>query len=153
MSATIAGHEFDITAEDVQQAARGLDPEPIDVWFAVVDGRRFPPKQLVEALTGLDRADFNSHQARAVLARVGFQVERRHARHATTPDPPPTSGAEARALTPYIGRWVAQDGAEILYDADTPEAVAAWLGRHGRRARVWRVPGSPAEVGSTTSVE
>jgi hypothetical protein len=96
MTATIAGREYHVAAEDVQRVARQLDPEPIDVWFTMVDQRRFPPKQLVEALTGLDRADFNSHQARALLVRLGFPVER-------------------------------------------------------RRARVWRVPGTPAEVGSTSS--
>jgi hypothetical protein len=32
--------------------------------FAVVNGRRFPPKQVISLVTGLDRADFNMHQAR-----------------------------------------------------------------------------------------
>jgi hypothetical protein len=54
-------------------------------------------------------------------------------------------------LAPYIGRWVAQDGLEILYHADSPEEVARWLQRHRRRARVWKVPGAPAEVGWTAS--
>ena len=61
----------------------------------------------------------------------------------------PLGGAESRALAPYVGRWVAQDGLEILYDADTPDRVALWLRRHDRRARIWRVPGTAAEVGST----
>jgi hypothetical protein len=153
MTATIAGREYRFAAEDVQRVARRLDPEPIDVWFAMVDQRRFPPKQLVEALTGLDRADFNSHQARALLARLGFPVERRRRARSDVPlDGGPLGGAEARALAAYVGRWVAQDGLEILYDADSPDEVARWLRRHGRRARVWRVPGTAAEVGSTSSV-
>ncbi len=152
MTATIAGREYHVAAEDVQRVARQLDPEPIDVWFAMVDQRRFPPKQLVEALTGLDRADFNSHQARALLVRLGFPVERRRRAHADAPlDAGPRGGAEARALAAYVGRWVAQDGLEILYDADSPDEVARWLLRHRRRARVWRVPGTPAEVGSSSS--
>ena len=61
----------------------------------VRDGRqrRFPPKQLVEALTGLDRADFNSHQARSLLVRLGFPVQRRRSAH---------SDATPRLRTP---RW------------------------------------------------
>jgi hypothetical protein len=152
MTAIIAGREYHVTAEDVRRLAGQLDPEAIDVWFAMVDQRRFPPKQLVEALTGLDRADFNSHQARALLVRLGFPVQRRRpARTDASLAAGPLGGAEARALAPYVGRWVAQDGFDVLYDADSPDEVARWLVRHRRRARVWRVPGTAAEVGSSSS--
>jgi len=152
MQTTIAGHEFDMTADDVRRLASHLDPEAIDVWFAMVDQRRFPPKQLVEALTGLDRADFDSNQARSLLVRLGFPVQRRGRAHSGAAlDSGPLGGAESRALAPYVGRWIAQDGLEILYDAGSPEEVARWLLRHRRRARVWRVPGTPAEVGSAAS--
>ena len=152
MATTIAGRQFDIASDEVRRVSHRLDPEPIDVLFTVVDGRRFPPKQIVEALTGLDRADFNSHQARSLLMRLGFAVERRRP---TLPDVAseagPLGGVEARLLEPYIGRWVAQDGLDILYEAGSPHDVAAWLRRHGLSARVWRVPGAPDEVGSTAS--
>jgi hypothetical protein len=84
--------------------------------------------------------------------RPSSSVERRH--HAQTPAPSdagPCGGRKARVLGPYVGRWVAQDGLEILDHADSPEEVARWLQRHGRRTRVWKVPGAPAEVGSTAS--
>jgi hypothetical protein len=150
---TIAGRRFTLSRDDVERVARGIDPEPIDVLFTVVDGRRFPPKQLVEALTGLDRADFNSHQARSLLVRLGFVVERRSPTRTLPPSAVgPLGGAESAVLAAYRGRWVAQDGTEILVDGRSPQEVARWLHRHGRRARVWRVPGSPAEVGSTTTV-
>lgn len=150
---TIAGHTFTLSQADVDRVARRLEPEPIDVFFTVVGGRRFPPKQLVEALTGLDRADFNSHQARSVLVRLGFAVERRTPAQTLPPSTVgPLGGAEAELLAPYRGRWVAQDGMEILVDGRSPQEVARWLHRHRRRARVWRVPGSPAEVGSATNV-
>jgi hypothetical protein len=149
---TIAGHVFDFSANDVERTARDLEPEPIDVHFAVVAGRRFPPKQLVEALTGLDRGDFNSHQARALLVRLGFAVERRHTpTPGSTRHPGPSAGAGTNPLDPYVGRWVAQDGVEILFDAATPQEVAKWLHRHRRHAAVWRIPSDPREVGSATS--
>lgn len=150
---TIAGHRFDVTRAEVEEAAASVEPEPIDVWYAVVGGRRYPPKQVVEAVTGLDRADFNSHQARSMLTKLGFTVVRR------TPTAHPTAAAQttrsrtsATVLEPYVGRWVAQVGDEILYDADSPDAVVEWLYRHHRRAVVWKVPSSPAEVGSTNVV-
>jgi hypothetical protein len=150
---TIAGQKFTFGRDDVERVARRLDPEPIDVFFTVVNGRRFPPKQLVEALTGLDRADFNSHQARSLLVRLGFAVERRSPAKALSPSAVgPLGGAEAEMLATHRGRWVAQDGMEILVDGRSPQEVARWLHRHGRRARIWRVPSSPAEVGSITTV-
>lgn len=150
---TIAGHTFTLSRADVERVARRLEPEPIDVFFTVVSGRRFPPKQLVEALTRLDRADFNSHQARSLLVRLGFPVERRNPGKTMPPSAVgPLGGAESALLAPYRGRWVAQDGMEILVDGRSPQEVALWLHRHRRRARVWRVPGSPDEVGSATNV-
>jgi hypothetical protein len=60
----------------------------------------------------------------------------------------PHRGAEAAALEPYIGRWVAQDGLEVLYDADSPYDVVRWLRTNGLRATVWKVPATPEEAGS-----
>ncbi|HUP69077.1 MAG TPA: hypothetical protein VM142_04600 [Acidimicrobiales bacterium] len=40
----------------------------------------------------------------------------------------------------------------MLFDADSPELVVKWLRRHGRKARVWRVPASTVDTGSSLSV-
>ena len=53
---------------------------------------------------------------------------------------------QADALRPHIGKWVALGApAEILVAADSPEAVLAWLARHGVTAQggMFRVPESP----------
>jgi hypothetical protein len=63
----------------------------------------------------------------------------------------PHRGAEAAALEPYIGRWIAQDGLEVLYDADSPYDVGRWLRTNGLRATVWKVPTTPEEAGSMLS--
>ena len=148
----IAGRQVDLTAADIERVAARMDPEPIDVHFAVVRGRRFPPKQLIEAATGLDRGDFNSHQARGVLQRLGFVVDRRQPASAMSQTSQgPRGGAETRLLDQYGGRWVAQDGLDVLFEAGSPQDVARWLSRHGRTARVWRIPTTPAETGSTST--
>ena len=150
----VSGRDFELSANTVEDAAAGVDPEPIQEHYVVVSGRRYPPKQVLAAVTGLDRADFTTHQARSILRRLGFGVYRRGAETSVPRGGPgPHGGAEAAALAPYRGRWVAQDGLEVLFDADGPEKVVRWLRRHGRRARVWRVPASPAEAGSTLSSE
>ncbi len=153
-TARVAGHDFDLTALSVERAVAGIDPEPIQEHYVVIGRRRYPPKQVLAEATGLDRADFTTHQARAVLRRLGFGVYRRGVAQpvagAEATDGP-RGGAEAALLEPYRGRWVAQDGLEVLFDADGPEAVLRWLRRYGRSARVWRVPSSHIEAGSALS--
>ena len=153
-TARVAGQDFDLTVSAVERSVAKTDPEPIHEHYAVVGGRRYPPKQVLARATGLDRADFTTHQARAILRRLGFGVYRRGTDQlaaAANPGAGPHRGAEAALLKPYAGRWVGQDGLEILYDAENPHDVVRWLRRYNRTARVWRVPSLLAETGSALS--
>lgn len=147
-SFTIAGRRFTIERASVEAAVAGELPEPIHDHYVVVGSRRFPPKQVVRTVTGLDRADFTTHQARRILMRLGFPAARRarEGRSAETPKRDsalPHGGRQAEALRPFVGQWVALAGPmEVLVAADSPEDVLAWLARHGRRADggMFRVP-------------
>jgi hypothetical protein len=162
MRTRVAGHEYDLHRGQVERAMARIEPEPIQEHYVVVSGRRYPPKQVLAVATRLDRGDFTTHQARSVLRRLGFGAFRRAHRQSaggthrpggqgTAAPMGPHRGSEAELLEPFVGRWVAQDGLDVLFDASSPEAVVQWLRRHGRRARVWRVPDSPAAAGSTLS--
>lgn len=147
--ATIAQHEFTISRSEVERRVRKELPEPLDDHYVVIRGTRFPPKQVVSLVTGLDRADFNSHQARRVLSRLGFTVGRRSRDpvRVTAGGRGPHEGREAEALRPFAGRWVAQRGLDVLVAADTPEAVLAWLEQHNQTAdAMFRVPADEAEA-------
>ncbi|MDN5751152.1 MAG: hypothetical protein L0H64_22020 [Pseudonocardia sp.] len=151
-TARVAGNVFDFSVSDVERAVAELDPEPIREHYVVVGRRRYPPKQVLAAMTRLDRADFTTHQARSILVRLGFGVHRRGHEVPRPRDPAmadwPHGGAEAAALAPYKGRFVAQDGLEVLYDSDSPYDVARWLRKNGLRARVWKVPATAEDAGS-----
>jgi hypothetical protein len=150
--ATVAGHQYEFEASIVESVLESVDPEPINEHYVVVGGRRFPPKQVLGLITGLDRADFTTHQARAILRRLGFGVHRRSQAHDRSGTGAPTSTTgDPSGLEAHVGRWVAQVGSEIVYAADDPESVTRWLRRHGRRARVWRVPADPGDAGSMLS--
>ncbi len=144
VQARIAHQTFDLQRSDVERRLRSVLPDPLDDHYVVVNGRRFPPKQVVSVVTGLDRADFNTHQARQLLSRLGFVVSRRSARPAdATPHhrPPVTDSADADVLRPFVGQWVAQRGPEVLVAATTPQAVLSWLERHNQSAdAMFRVP-------------
>jgi hypothetical protein len=147
--AQIARQGFDLDADAITRRLRGTMPEPLDEHYVVVAGKRFPPKQVIEEVTGLDRAEFNSHQARRILSRLGFTVGRRSrdAAPAGPYRPGPHRGREADLLRPFAGRWVAQRGLEVLVAAETPQAVLGWLERHGQRAdAMFRVPVDESEA-------
>jgi hypothetical protein len=141
----VAGQIFELTGQTVLDAVDGVLPEPIHEHYVIVAGRRYPPKQVLTQVTGLDRADFTTHQARRILKRLGFTAARLGERDRG--DAPagsgPHGGRQADALAPYAGKWVALAcPTEILVAAETPQEVLAWLARHERRASygMFRVP-------------
>ena len=148
----IAGEEFELEQGNIEACLGSLLPDPVQEHYVVVRGRRFPPKQVISCVTGLDRADFTTHQARRILRRLGFVAARaRHdeGRAGTPPGAGHRGGRQAEALRPHIGKWVALAGpTEVLVAADSPQEVLAWLARHERRASygMFRVPVSPSEA-------
>lgn len=153
---TVSGHTYDLDPQRVEKALHGELPEPIYEHFVVINGRRWPPKQVLALVTGLDRADFTTHQARRALTRLGFTAARaahRRNRHlggsaAAAPEPADARAAApppplAEALQPFVGQWVAVRGDEVLVAADSAKEVVAWLARHQQKAQsMFRVPES-----------
>jgi hypothetical protein len=146
---TVSGHQYDLDPPIVEAALEGVLPEPIHEHFVVINGRRWPPKQVLALVTGLDRADFTTHQARRALTRLGFPAGRAAGakghnppgHQAGAPSPPAASGnideptTLAEALRPFVGLWVAVRGDEVLVAAPSPKEVVAWLARHRQRAQ------------------
>jgi hypothetical protein len=158
---TVSGHRYDLDSRSVQEALQGTLPEPIQEHFVVINGRRWPPKQVLALVTGLDRADFTTHQARRALTRLGFPAARaasprqRHARTASAPARSRSAVADTaaqpqplvEALRPFTGLWVAVRGEEVLVAAPSPREVVAWLAQHRQRAQsMFRVPDSEQAV-------
>jgi hypothetical protein len=154
----ISGRRFDLDPHLVEARCVHELPDPVQEHYVVISGRRFPPKQVLSCVTGLDRADFTTHQARRVLKRLGF-VAARVGRSEIQPTPEenvsggsgdgPHQGAQAAALEPFVGKWVALAGpTDVLVAADSPQDVLAWLARHEKRAPfgMFRVPSSVAEA-------
>ena len=69
----IQGNEYKISDDDIRRVARTHAPEPLVGYYVEVEGRRYPPKQLVRLATGT-RDAFNSANARSALTRLGFAV-------------------------------------------------------------------------------
>lgn len=158
---TVSGHRYELDRHGVQAALEGVLPEPIHEHFVVINGRRWPPKQVLALVTGLDRADFTTHQARRALTRLGFPAARaassreHHVRSAQAAgqsgpavgEPSGKPRALVEALRPFIGLWVAVRGDDVLVAASSPKEVVAWLAQHGQRAQsMFRVPDSDQAI-------
>jgi hypothetical protein len=146
----ISGRQFELDARRIVRAVSRALPEPVRDHYVVIEGRRFPPKQVIALATGLDRADFTTHQARRILRRLGFAAARRAAASSpSTGRPRSSSGSDpVERLRPHIGEWVAVKDDDVLVAADSPAAVLAWLSRHDQAAdSMFRVPGDEAAAG------
>ncbi len=140
-------------SQRIADLAAAMLAEPVREHYVVVSGRRFPPKQVISCATGVDRADFTTHQARRILRRLGFVTARVSQQQDESGGDDaggdgPYGGRQAAALRPFVGKWVAMAGpTDVLVAADTPEEVLAWLARHERHALfgMFRVPASEAE--------
>jgi len=68
----VGGRELDITAKQVVDAMRNVEPEPIRDHLVEIVNTEFPPKQVLATITGWDRQSFTTMEANRVLARLGF---------------------------------------------------------------------------------
>ena len=68
----VGGRDFDESKQDVEQAMRGEEPEPIQKYLVEVNGTVYPPKQVLARATGWDRQSFTTMEAQRVLNRIGF---------------------------------------------------------------------------------
>ena len=73
MMLQIQGKDYKIGENDIRRMARMHNPEPLVRYYIEVEGRKFPPKQLIRLVTGT-RDTFNSSNARSALTRLGFIV-------------------------------------------------------------------------------
>ncbi len=163
---TIAKQRFMLQPDQVERMLENVLPEPIASHYVVIGAQRYPPKQVIGLLTGIDRADFTSHQARRILMGLGFAAgrqsregaDRRKDEHDSEPlraeagAAPHAAGKtmrpSAEALAPFIGRWVATRGPDVLVAAPDPQTVVSWLAEHRQQAdSVFRVPASEFEAG------
>lgn len=76
----VGGRELDLTKQAVEVRMRGEDPELIQKHMVEVNGRMFPPKQVLGHVTGWPRTSFTTMEAQRVLTRLGFVCAEARAR-------------------------------------------------------------------------
>ena len=71
---TIQGREYLVTREAVLDVAKKNEPESIVTFYAEVNGKRFPPTQLIRLVTRT-RNQVQSFNARSALTKLGFEIK------------------------------------------------------------------------------
>jgi hypothetical protein len=69
----IQGKEYELGEVNIRRVARTHNPERLVGYYVEVEGKKFPPKQLIRLVSGT-RDTFNSSNARSALTRLGFVI-------------------------------------------------------------------------------
>jgi len=75
---TIRGKVYNITREDVINAVKDVEPEPIigkRKYYVEINGRQYPIKQVISLVTGLPRIAFTAMDAYRILTKLGFEIK------------------------------------------------------------------------------
>ncbi|MGW2917880.1 SCO5918 family protein [Streptomyces angustmyceticus] len=72
MRVVIARFPFDLIKTEVQDAMKGIKPEPITGESVLIGSRHYPVKQVGEVITRQDRRDFTAGEVSRALTRLGF---------------------------------------------------------------------------------
>lgn len=73
----VGGRSFDLTKADVEVRVKEMEPELIQKHVVKVNGRWYPPKQVLWKVTGWPRTSFTTLEAQRVLTRLGFECAER----------------------------------------------------------------------------
>ena len=112
----VGGRELDLTANEVLDKMRNVEPEPIREHLVEIGDTEFPPKQVLAVVTGWDRRSFTTMEANRVLTRLGFNC----CRIGHRPD-----GAEQEELPPIDRRLSTVESALTV----AQEAIAGLANR------------------------
>lgn len=76
MKVTIRGQEHDVTREAVLAAMFRVEPEPLEPggWYVVIRRKRYPVKQPLRRLLGIQGQAFHTRNALSILSRLGFTI-------------------------------------------------------------------------------
>ncbi|MCP9958095.1 MULTISPECIES: SCO5918 family protein [Streptomyces] len=72
MRCVIARFPFHLTKIGVLETMKGVKPEPVTGETVTIGRRRYPVKQVGEAVTGQDRRDFSTGEVVRAMTRLGF---------------------------------------------------------------------------------
>jgi len=74
MKFTIRGKSYVIEKKDIVERMKGKEPDDIDKYYVVLEGRKYPIKQVIEEVCGIPLIGFTSMDAYRILEKLGFKI-------------------------------------------------------------------------------
>jgi len=65
---------YEYTKEDFERDLIGLEPESIRQYYVEINGKKFPPKQVIAHILRLGKVEFTTMDAANILRRLGFRL-------------------------------------------------------------------------------
>jgi hypothetical protein len=70
------GKAYEKTGEDFERAMADVQPEVPRRYYVVINGKKYPPKQVLAKVLDLGRIEFTTMAAGNILKRLGFKLQR-----------------------------------------------------------------------------
>jgi len=71
----LRGKVYNLTREEVEAKMEKIEPELARKYIIIVNGKEYPPKQVLAETLGLGRVEFTTMDAANILRRLGFRLE------------------------------------------------------------------------------
>ena len=84
---TIRGKNLSLSTEQVEEALKSVEPEPVQQYAVGVHDKWFPIKQALALATGYPPNAFNSHLALHIFHKLGFAVHNTKEDGSLPPEP------------------------------------------------------------------
>jgi len=65
---------YEYAKEDIERELIGLEPEVIRQYYVEINGKKFPPKQVIAHVLHLGKVEFTTMDAANILRRLGFRI-------------------------------------------------------------------------------
>jgi 5-methylcytosine-specific restriction protein B len=67
---------YELTKEQIEREMIGIEPEIIRQYYVEINGKKFPPKQVISEVLKLGKVEFTTADAANIVRRVGFKIRR-----------------------------------------------------------------------------
>lgn len=74
ISFRLGGKRYELTRSKVEEALRNIVPRPLDKYYVTVNGRNYPPKQVLSVVLEKPLVTFTTMDAQRVLSSLGLDV-------------------------------------------------------------------------------
>jgi hypothetical protein len=124
---TLRGKTFEKKAQDFIDAMVGKEPGRIQTYSAIINGERYPIRQVIACTTGLPPIAVTSQDAYRILEKFGFTIEMYEEVTALTGEPPAKADVETPQSEPDTGR---DQEHSMLIKIGVPPEIEAALAAH-----------------------